>query len=249
MFLNQDGPFEIGRVFMRKIWKSATFFVAIVSFLVTPKLLLAQTLDFSPVAKNVSDFGYLLNASKWSWAPLDPKILFVCWENPEPIYGAQRQAVMAAVKANWQDHSGLIFQGWESTCSDRSVGIRIRISDEGPHTKGLGRQINGVQDGMVLNFTFQNWSPACKDAKMYELCVKSIAVHEFGHAIGLAHEQNRPDTPGECTQRPQGGNGDVLLTPWDRDSVMNYCNPVYNNNGVLSQGDIASVQLTYGKPN
>ena len=83
---------------------------------------------------------------------------------------------------------------------------------------------------------------------MYQKCVTSIGVHEFGHAIGFAHEQNRPDTPGECTEAPQGGNGDVMLKPWDIHSVMNYCNPVYNNDGKLSDYDVVSVQKAYGKP-
>jgi hypothetical protein len=80
---------------------------------------------------------------------------------------------------------------------------------------------------------------------MRESCIRSIAVHEFGHAIGFAHEQNRNDTPGECAEKPQGPNGDVMLTPWDLHSVMNYCNPVYNNNGVLSDDDIISVNKIY----
>jgi hypothetical protein len=102
---------------------------------------------------------------------------------------------------------------------------------------------------MVLNFTFKTWSMVCASSESQrQSCIQSIGVHEFGHAIGFAHEQNRPDTPGECAmkQKPQGQSGDTLLTPFDPQSVMNYCNPVYNNNGVLSAGDISAVVQVYG---
>jgi hypothetical protein len=98
-------------------------------------------------------------------------------------------------------------------------------------------------DGIVLNFTFQNWSTDCQSTK--ESCIRAIAVHEFGHALGFAHEQNRPDTPSWCND-VEGQNGDTLVGSWDLDSVMNYCNPNWNGNGHLSMRDIAGLQKFYG---
>jgi hypothetical protein len=150
--------------------------------------------------------------------------------------------VRRAVSESWEAASALRFTGWQK-CAEKNQGIRILIEDSGPHTKGLGRYLDGKPNGMVLNFTYNNWSPQCRT--MHDFCVRAIAVHEFGHAIGLAHEQNRPDAPGECQAIRQGSNGTVLLTPYDPHSVMNYCNPEYNNNGQLSEYDKIAVISVY----
>jgi Astacin (Peptidase family M12A) len=178
--------------------------------------------------------------------------VFVCWEENDPKYAKERKLVRKAIRDSWESHSGLKFgtddekEDW-GFCSMGFEGIRIHIEDVGPNTVDLGNRLATRANGMVLNFTYKNWSPKCQHN--LDFCDRSIAVHEFGHAIGFAHEQNRPDTRGECAQLAQGANGDTLsLTPWDIHSVMNYCNPEYANNGELSHFDIVAVQYIYGMP-
>ncbi len=182
--------------------------------------------------------GFPLSSSLWTnWQ------IPVCWENEAAASANQRGWIQNAVARTWEANSDLRFIGW-GQCQASSSGIRIRIQDAGPHTKGLGKNLNGVIDGMVLNFTYQNWSPSCQNNIQY--CSEVIAIHEFGHALGFAHEQNRGDTPRPiCTDDPQGSNGDVLFGAWDLASVMNYCNPSWNGGGNLSATDIKMAQTYY----
>lgn len=181
--------------------------------------------------------------SSWTWANGEVP---VCWEDMNPAYESQRNAVRQAVEQTWQREARLHFSGWGG-CDWylwTNPQVRIRVADEQPHTVNLGTLMGHQYGGMTLNFTFQNWSQACQSTA--DFCIRAIAVHEFGHALGFAHEQNRPDTPGWCND-VQGNGADWTIGPWDTSSIMNYCNPAWNNNGMLSRGDIVGVQTVYGK--
>ncbi|PTT88404.1 ATPase [Pelomonas sp. HMWF004] len=189
---------------------------------------------------HVKPYAAIVNAARWP-SPNIP----VCWENPSSASADAMAWVKDAVKKTWSSVSALKFTGW-TKCATVNKGIRIQIAEEGPHVKNLGRLIDGKPKGMVLNFTFANWSQSCQAKR--EFCIRAIAVHEFGHAVGFTHEQNRADAPGECKMLAQGTSPDTMLTPYDPTSAMNYCNKDWNNNGILSALDAAAAIELYGKP-
>ena len=186
--------------------------------------------------ESTSQSAYAIATRKW------PRLTIpVCWESSG--YATEKGWVKSAAERTWPAVSGIAFSGWGS-CTASSSGIRIQIADENPHTKGIGTDINGLINGMVLNFTFNLWSPSCQNNR--QDCIEDIAVHEFGHAVGFDHEQNRHDTPSWCNQAPHGGYGDWKMAAWDTTSVMNYCNPEWNGDGFLSALDKQAVGELYG---
>src|SRR5262249_50280758 len=112
----------------------------------------------------------------------------------------------------------------------------------------VGTQANTAVDATTrLNFTFQNWDPDCRSTLEY--CIRTIAVHEFGHALAFIHENDRPDNPSPGTCSDDGGPvGNRTLGAYDTHSVLYGCNPTWDHSGILSDGDLAGVQSIYGLP-
>src|SRR5206468_712192 len=112
--------------------------------------------------------SYPNQASHWS----TPRVQ-VCWESSTYGYDTEKAWVKNKVKAQYESKTNVRFFGWDD-CYSGSPGVHVTISDipgANPHTSTLGRYLNGMDRGMELNFTFQNWSQSCQNDR--KSCIES----------------------------------------------------------------------------
>jgi hypothetical protein len=189
-----------------------------------------------------------------------------CWVNPSTdlVQTARRAAVRDQIKATWEAFSLVRFTGGTATdwgtCAPTSKGIRILIASSRstePRVTALGRKMEttletsgGQTFNMVLNLDPLVGGLFCPAGLNNDICIRGAAVHEFGHALGWAGEDSRPDTTFDCTRVSLGN---VLVGFPDPLSVMTHCDsiPVILSPrflGILSPGDQEGIQQFYGNP-
>jgi hypothetical protein len=169
----------------------------------------------------------------------------VCWESSDSDREVTLKQNIQHKVVSAYENTPVRFSGWKA-CADTLGQIRVSLDPKAQisHVKAFGRNLDGIPSGIVFNFD------PLKQIDERLLAVTSI--HEFGHALGLAHEMNRPDNNGKCDFDQTYGQGfedAYMVGKYDEFSIMNYCfnEKVLKENSTigLSSDDINVLRMLY----
>jgi len=136
---------------------------------------------------------------------------------------SDRDAVRDRVQGAWGNlpRSAVAFAGWGMCPVDDTDYVKVFV---GSMVTGNAPWANGTKAGIVR---------VSLGSTMHDVYT---SIHEFGHVIGIRHEQLHPDKPPSCTSHQAGeslGANDEVLTGYDSEAIMNYCGP--NGNRISSK--------------
>lgn len=176
----------------------------------------------------------------------------VCFKNSG--YDKEKQMIRDAVEREYNGKTNFTFSGFED-CQGK-IANRVELE----FVEGITPQVTpGYPNGasatyqmFTLKFANEGFA-VCRSCQsegrcLQKICMNNVTLHEFGHILGLMHEQDRPDST--CDKFRGKPHRDArYIGRYDSDSVMNACNHSYSVELMsLSEGDIATVNKLYAAP-
>jgi hypothetical protein len=149
------------------------------------------------------------------------------------------------VRDSWSRYSDVAFTGWEACRGNwrEFRGVVVYVGDRSIRVSGAST--NPARSHALIRLAGRREFDNVRDA-----VTRYAVIHEFGHALGFAHEHHRIDGTRECLDSDDGGwaHGPGI-TIADRRSIMSYCRPSGTDWNDISAGDVAGLQNLYGIAN
>ncbi len=160
------------------------------------------------------------------------------------------------VQREWNKKTAVEFFGWENCESDEDGDVRVLMKQDEWFVACLGTgncslknnyKANVVLTPNAYSSPFTCWAHALVSDHSIprvfsgESCFESAVLHEFGHTLGLLHEQERYDAScARSADKLEAGYAEPI-GPYDTKSVMNYC---FANNKISNE-DAAVINALY----
>lgn len=170
-----------------------------------------------------------------------PSQIPVCFANFKKVAAFQKvkREIRKVVTDQFSRTKNVRFSGWDS-CEGQNETIRIALD------ANYGGGLSFV--GNPKKFRLRNYREATMliGVKGPIRDIKFLALHEFGHAIGLLHEHQRVDSACDPAVWDQIYVPETLVKvyrgEYDSRSVMDYCS---GRNPRLSRGDIEAIDFLF----
>jgi hypothetical protein len=175
--------------------------------------------------------------------------LYYCFTNYDATTSTLRD-YLARGLTQWTAYSNVRFVSEGNCASATRSSITIEASNYGGSAMGTDSPL--YRPSMYLPM-LPGSEAKCTGGLNLNECLRLVAGHEFGHALGFSHESQRRDYNGVCPNGYQaiwrdGETPDTFLTPYDPDSLLDagYCRGS-TGSPTLTQNDIAGLGAIYGR--